>query len=105
MKKQTKNILFTVLLFLLLLFFTPMVSKYSGCIGGGPQFGCVLGTSRRIVFPVYRTIVCLKWHKPSCAPDTFLPGWYNQLLNIENVFVVGLLIFISKYLSSKILLK
>jgi hypothetical protein len=102
MKQPTKVILTTLWIFLILFSLTPMVSKYSGCIGGGPEFGCVGGTTRSIEFPVYRTAVCLMWHNPGCAPNTLLPGWYDQLLNYENLLIIILLILISKSIALKI---
>lgn len=102
MKKQTTTWLKTLAILIVVFPFTPLVSKYSGCMGGGPEFGCALGVAYRIVFPVFRTAACLMWHEAGCAPDTFLPGWYSNLLNLENLIILTLLILLSRFISSKL---
>jgi hypothetical protein len=93
----------TVVIFLILFSISPMISKYSGCGGtGSPNMGCAFVTSRKIVFPVYRTIACKAFSQPGCAPDTLLPGWYDQLLNYENLIIVSLLGFVAYKIKLKL---
>ena len=101
MAVNIQKYVFPLILFLSLFCITPFVSKYSGCVGGGPNFGCVLGVERQLVFPAYRTVICELYHKPGCTPNTLLPGSYDQLLNYENTLVLFLLILISIRISSR----
>lgn len=102
MKFTAKTFLLALIIFLILFCITPFVSKYSGCVGGGPLFGCVVGTTNHLAFPVYRTVACKLWHEAGCAPDTLIPGWYDHLLNSENVIILLLLALISVGISSRV---
>ncbi len=63
---------------------------------------CLSQTKRVIVFPMYRTVICVLWHEANCAPDTFLPEWYDSLIILENGLIVIFLGIVSVFLAKKI---
>lgn len=103
MSKNIKFFLTFVLVFISLLFVTPMFSWSRGCVGGGPDLGCVIKTTFQSYFPMHKTIVCTIWNNPGCATGTFLPGWYDEFINPVNIFILVLLFFISFKVSKKII--
>lgn len=101
--KNVKMFLLFLIIFIILLAVTPMFVWQTGCGGGGLNFGCNLKTSIFMYFPMYRSIVCVVWNKPGCAYGTFLPGWYDILINPVNIMIVILLGFISFKVSKRII--
>lgn len=99
MRHFTKHFLYILVTFLVLFSVSPMISKYSECGESLPYMGCALEVKRKIVFPVYRTVVCEVWSRPGCAPDTLLPGWYEGLMNYENAIIIILLFYFATKLS------
>lgn len=85
-----RTVLLSLLIFAVLVVFTPMVSIGEGFCDAGPFGNCAPTTRVSPIFPgpVVRTAVCEAWHQPGCAPDTFLPGWFDGLLNIYNLMII-----------------
>lgn len=101
-----KIVIITVVITFCTLLVVPMISLQeinSGCddsrpISASVDINCAPAKTYKIVFPVYRTVVCSMYHKSGCATDTLYAGWRDSLMNAANVMIVLSIVSVSVFI-------